>query len=169
MAQRTNSQRIGRAAQRFVELQIEKSGNWISRRQDEDFGIDLEAEISEPSVSGQIVKIQVKGTESQVITQDDVKLVLETKYLRLAESLRIPLVLVHTDTEQAWFLWLQGWIVDQRRAGREAFDETVTRTIPLTDTLAAGLQGALLKIARWEHETQMVIALKDTLQESRHP
>jgi hypothetical protein len=71
VAQRPHSQRIGSAAQRFVELEIEKSGNWISRRQDEDFGIDLEAEIAEPSVSRQIIKVQIKSTESPDLASAD--------------------------------------------------------------------------------------------------
>jgi len=52
MAKRAESQRIGSAGQRLVEHLIEKTGTWISRRQDEDFGIDLEAELSAPVVRG---------------------------------------------------------------------------------------------------------------------
>jgi len=78
-------------------LLIEKSGKWISRRQDEDFGIDLEAEISAPSVRGEILKLQVKGKESPETTPQGVKAVIETKYLLLATSLRVPLVFVLAD------------------------------------------------------------------------
>ncbi len=77
-----------------MEHVIEKSGIWISRRQDEDSGIDLEAELAKPEVSGQILKIQIKASESPDITARGVKAVIEKKYLRLAESLRVPFVYV---------------------------------------------------------------------------
>ena len=50
MAKRTDSQRIGARGERLVAYMIESSGGWIVRSQDEDFGIDLEAEFAEQSV-----------------------------------------------------------------------------------------------------------------------
>src|SRR3954470_10263130 len=109
MAVRSEGQRIGSAGQRLVEFLIEKSGNWISRRQDEDFGSDLEAEISVPSVRGESLKLQVKAREKAEITPQGVKVVIESKYLRLASSFRVPLVFVPADVknDRAWFLSLQ--------------------------------------------------------------
>jgi len=167
MSQRSDGQRIGSMGQRLVELLIERTGNWVSRRQDEDFGIDLEAEISKPSVCGEIIKIQIKSQETPEITPRGVNVIIESKYLRLAQSLRVPLVFVLADItgERAWFLWLQGWLADQRRDGRtiESFAETVTVYLPETETLLAGLQGPLVQVARWGHENQMLLSLIDTL------
>jgi hypothetical protein len=167
MAERSESQRIGAAGQRLVEHQIEKTGIWISRRQDEDFGIDLEAELAEPEVRGSILKIQIKATEKLGIDPDGVKMGLETKYLRLADSLRVPLVLVIADVtaDRAWYVWLQGWLVEQRREGKTlaSFKDHVTIHIPDSATLTAGLNGPLKAVARWGHESQMVISLMDTM------
>ncbi len=167
MAKRSEGQRIGSGGQRLVEHLIEKTGAWISRRQDEDFGIDLEAELADPNVRGGIVKIQIKSTEKPKITSQGVKTVLETKYLRLAENFRVPLVFVVADitADRAWYIWLQGWIVEQRRAGKTfaSIQDHVTIYIPETDTLTAGLQGLLKNVARWEHENQMVLCLIDTM------
>jgi hypothetical protein len=167
MAERSESQRIGSSGQRLVEHLIEKTRIWISRRQDEDFGIDLEAELSDPNVRGEILKIQIKGKEDPEITPQGVKVVLETKYLRLAESFRVPLVFVVADitADRAWYVWLQGWLVEQRRVGKPlaSFKDHVTIYIPETDTLTAGLEGPLKDVARWGHENQMVLSLMDTM------
>jgi hypothetical protein len=167
MAERSESQRIGSGGQRLVEHLIEKTGVWISRRQDEDFGIDLEAELADPRPRGEILKIQIKGKEKPEITSQGVKVVLETKYLRLAESFRIPLLFVVADItgDRAWYVWLQGWLVEQRRVGKTlaSFKDHVTVYIPETDTLTAGLQGPLKDVARWGHENQMVLSLVDTM------
>jgi hypothetical protein len=167
MAERSESQRIGSGGQSLVEYLIEKTGAWISRRQDEDFGIDLEAELAEPDVRGEILKIQIKGKEKPEINAQGVKVVLATKYLRLAESFRVPLVFVVADitADRAWYVWLQGWLVEQRRVGKTlaSFKDHVTIYIPETDTLTAGLRGPLKEVARWGHENQMVLSLMDTM------
>ncbi|MCX4240134.1 DUF4365 domain-containing protein [Paraliomyxa miuraensis] len=167
MAKRSEGQRIGSSGQRLVELLIEKTGAWISRRQDEDFGIDLEAELADPLVRGEILKLQIKGTTEPEVTHQGVKVVLETKYLRMAEGFRVPLVFVVADItgHQAWYIWLQGWLVEQRRVGKTlaSFKDHVTVYIPETDTLTAGLQGPLKDVARWGHENQMVLSLMDTM------
>ena len=64
-------------------------------------------------------------------------------------------------SEELAQLWLQGWLVAQRRIGRvvESVGETVTLYIPTTDTLATVLNGPLKVIARWADESQMVLSL----------
>jgi len=167
MADRSESQRIGSLGQDLVRVLIGKNREWIPRTHDEDFGIDLEAELAEPEVRGEILKIQIKAKENPDITPQGVRVLLETKYLRLAESFRVPLVFVIADTtgDRAWYIWLQGWLVEQRRVGKTlaAFRDHVTVYIPETDTLTVGLQGPLKKVARWAHENQMVLSLMDTM------
>jgi Domain of unknown function (DUF4365) len=65
MAQQTESQILGSQGQNLVALIINESGHWIARAQGEDFGIDMEAELSSPSVQGQLLKIQIKASEYQ--------------------------------------------------------------------------------------------------------
>ena len=167
MAHRSESQRIGSLGQNLVRVLVGKNKSWIPRAQDEDFGIDLEAELADPETRGEILKIQIKSTEEPDITPQGVRVIIDKKYLRLAASFRVPLVLVVADTvsDRAWYLWLQGWLVAQRRIGRvvESVGETVTVYIPTTDTLAAGLDGPLKVIARWADENQMVLSLIDTM------
>lgn len=167
MVERSKSQRIGSGGQRLVVHLIEKTGIWISRRQDEDFGIDLEAELADPTVHGEILKVHIKGKEELEITSHGVKVILESKYLRLAENFRVPFVFVLAEItgDRAWYIWLQGWLVDQRRLGRTfaTFRDHVTVYIPETATLTAGLNGPLEGIARWGHENQMVLSLMDTM------
>jgi hypothetical protein len=158
---------IGSLGHKLVAYLIEKAGGWIARSQDEDFGIDLEAEVCMPEVRGEIIKIQIKGQETTEIKPQGVKAVVDAKYLRLAEVLRVPLIFVVADTtdDRAWYIWLQGWLVDQRRNGRttQTIGESVTVYIPESDTLAAGLNGPLVEIARWTHENQMVLSIIDTM------
>lgn len=167
MPERSDSQRIGSCGQRLVEHVIEKSGKWISRKQDEDFGIDLEAELAEQEVIGQLLKIQIKASETPEITARGVKAVIEKKYLRLADSLRVPFVFVVADisSDRAWYVWLQGWLVEQRRVGKTlaSFTEHTTVYIPETDLLDVGLQGPLKVIARWQHKDHIVLSLLDTI------
>jgi len=98
---------------------------------------------------------------------EGLKVVIETKYLRLAESFRIPLIFVVADlsANNAWYIWLQGWLVEQHRVARSlaSFPDNTTVTIPHSDTLTAGLHGPLKTVARWAHEHQMVLSLNDTL------
>ena len=167
MAQRSESQRIGSLGQNLVRVMISKNGSWIPRFQDEDFGIDLEAELADPESQGEILKIQVKSTEMPDITPQGIRVVVEKKYFQLASSFRVPLVLVVADVvnECAWYLWLQGWLITQRRIGRtsELTGKTATLYIPTTDTLTAGLERPLKLIARCADERQMVLSLIDTM------
>ena len=102
MADRSKSQKIGSKGHKLVAYLIEKAEGWVARAQDEDFGIDLEAEVSEPEVRGEILKIQIKGQENPEITPRGVKALVEAKYLHLAEALRVPLIFVVADMRTVW-------------------------------------------------------------------
>jgi hypothetical protein len=64
MSIRTEAQMLGSQGQSLIVHIINSTGDWIARSQDEDFGIDLEAELAVHHVSGQLIKIQVKASRS---------------------------------------------------------------------------------------------------------
>lgn len=166
MANRGETQKIGSRGHRLVMYLIEDNGGWIARGQDEDFGVDIEAELDEPEVSGQIIKIQIKSSQSIEITNGMIKVSVEAKYLRLAKNIRYPLILVVADVteKKAWYLWLQEYLIEQYRTGKklENFADNTTVYISAENTLTEGLKDKLKRIARWEEETQMLQALIDT-------
>lgn len=167
MSKRTKSQRIGSLGQSLIRVVVDRNPSWISRSQDQDFGIDLEIELAEPDVRGEILKVQIKSTEKPDITPKGVKAVLEKKYVRLAESFRVPLIFVVADTtsNQAWYVWLQGWLLAQRRLGKamDSIPDAAVIYIPESDTLCAGLDGPLKEIARWANADQLLISLSDAM------
>src|SRR5450631_4430067 len=79
MADRTEAQVLGSQGESLVAHIINSSGDWIARAQNEDFGVDMEAELAVPNVSGQLVKIQVKASRSVEITDDGVVCLIPRK------------------------------------------------------------------------------------------
>src|SRR5262249_7728519 len=146
---------------------INLSGSWIARTQDEDFGIDLEAELSSPRVSGQLLKIQVKASNSVEITNNRVPCQIPRKLAAYADSCRLPVILVRGDLErqEAWYLWLQQWLLENRRSGLGLNDlpETVSHHIDINSTLKNGLTGELRNIAQWQTDTQLVLTVNDAI------
>lgn len=59
MPTRTGAQRTGKHGERFVEDLIGHHPRWFARKQDEDFGIDLEAELAGPTGDGQELRGQL--------------------------------------------------------------------------------------------------------------
>lgn len=167
MAKRTLSQSIGSRGQRLAAYLVEAAGGWIVRAQEEDFGIDLEAELSNPEAQGELLKIQVKTSAHIVLKGGHVPAKLSRSFLRYAETCRIPVILVQVDLKRkaAWYLWLQKWILEQRRTGNsiDGFPKTLTLHIPKDSTLQDGLRRDLKTIARWETEEQLLIAMNDCL------
>jgi len=167
MTQRTEAQKTGARGHRWLALTIEEHPHWLARELGEDYGIDLEAELTEQGVRGEIIKIQIKSTEQAERDGGRVKAVIDRKYLEYAESCRYPVifVVVDTATKESWYIWLQEWLHQYRSAHGE-LDRTQaswTTWISATKTLAAGLDAELKAIARWEGETQLALSLTDGL------
>jgi hypothetical protein len=112
MPKRTLSQKIGSKGEKLASIALGNLG-WIVRTQGEDFGIDLEAELSEPNPTGQFLKCQVKAFQG-VAKPKSVR--LSNGFLRYVYECRIPVVLllVEVDSGAAWFCWLQGCIEENR-------------------------------------------------------
>jgi hypothetical protein len=167
MTQRTESQMLGSQGQSLVAHIINSSGYWIARTQDEDFGIDLEAELSSPRVTGQLLKLQVKASKSVEIANNRVPCQIPRKLAAYADSCRLPVILVRVDLErqEAWYLWLQQWLLDNRRSGLGLNDlpEMISHNIDISFTLRNGLAGELRNIAQWQTDTQLVLTVNDAI------
>src|SRR4030095_15033327 len=109
MSTRTLSQKIGAQGQRLVASAIEEHPHWLARELGEDYGIDLEAELTEDGGRGEILKVQIKSKEKIERNRDHVKAVIERRYLEYADCCRYPVIFLVVDvtTKEAWYVWLQ--------------------------------------------------------------
>jgi Domain of unknown function (DUF4365) len=162
---RTKSQSIGATGERMLALWLEETGLWIARKLEEDFGVDLEAELVEPEVQGQILKIQVKSGTRVKLKNGFVSCRLEKRYLQYALSCRVPVILVLIDVVRrtGWYVWLQGWALDHYHNRIADLPRTVLIPIPVENTLKGGLNGRLKEIAAWRTDEQLVIGLIDCI------
>jgi len=166
MADRSISQKIGSQGHRWVMAHIEDNPNWLVRGLDEDFGVDAEAELTEDGIVGQILKLQFKASEHVNRNNGRIEFRIERKYIEYAKSCRYPVIFIRIDIseKQAWYLWLQQWILEKRAAGDRLEDqESYTYWINDSQTLASGLNSNLKDIARWRGETQLVLSLLDAM------
>jgi hypothetical protein len=166
MAQRSQSQKIGALGQQFVRLQIEQSGIWLARNQDEDYGIDLEMELTTPEVSGKIIKIQVKSHASISSENDFISERLSKSFLRYVNECRIPVLLtvVSTSTAEIWYTWLQKWLYDTNNRNN-IYDESGSKTLEVnihkSSLFSDRLANEIISIATWHNNTQKLITLFD--------
>lgn len=92
---------------------FERLGGWIVRNQEEDVGIDMEAELSDPHPSAHFLKCQIKSFRGNGRPKG---IRLKNDFLRYAYECRIPVILVQVEvvTSFVWVCWLQGSIETQR-------------------------------------------------------
>lgn len=167
MTKRSLSQKIGAVGHRWLMSHIEDNPNWLARELGEDYGIDIEAELTEHGIRGDILKIQIKSTNNIERRPGFVRSIIDRKYVDYATSCRYPVVLVVVDAvaKEAWYLWLQDWIL-KHRSDEGAFDPkqgSWVHWIPERQSVANGLQSEWKSIARWEGESQLVLSLMDAL------
>jgi hypothetical protein len=167
MSKRSLQQKIGAIGHRWLMSQIEEHPHWLARELGEDYGIDIEAELTEQGVRGEILKIQIKSTENAEHRDGCVKLVIEKRYIEYARSCRYPVVIVLVDTQnkQAWYLWLQDWLLKMRGTDGplDPNQASWVQWIPDQQTVSQGLGGELKSIAGWKGETQLILSLMDAL------
>lgn len=147
-------------------VKIEEHPHWLARELGEDYGIDIEVELTEIGVRGEILKIQIKSTNGAEHSKNRVKFVIEKRYVDYAASCRYPVVLVLVDVgrKQAWYLWLQDWLLKMRTAGEFSNDqESWTHWVSEADTIDNGLNRDLKSIAAWRGETQLTLSIMDAL------
>lgn len=169
---RSTQQQSGAHGERLIALFAEKSECWLGRHQEEDYGVDLELELTKPMVVGEILKVQVKSTEIVGRRSGEIEGTLPRSLVHLGENLRVPLVLVivETSTDRAWYLWVQRWWLNARQAGArfDRLPESSTVWIPEAQELAAGLRGELKNVARGQTWEQLVLSLGDTVRAALH-
>jgi hypothetical protein len=166
MSKRATSQKIGSRGHRWVMAHIEEHMGWLVRGLDEDFGVDAEAELDESGVVGQILKLQFKASEHVERKNGQIEFNIERKYIEYAKTCRYPVIFIRIDVsgKQAWYLWLQEWIL-KRRAEGDRLDSQKSYTIFIAEsqTLSSGLESYLKDVARWRGETQLVLSLIDAM------
>jgi len=167
MSKRSQSQKIGAVGHRWLMAHIEDHPDWLARELGEDYGIDIEAELTEHGVRGDLLKIQIKSTNNIEKKSGCIRCVIDRKYVDYATSCRYPVVFVVVDTraKEAWYVWIQDWILRHcREDGELGHDQgSWTHWIPEHQTVASGLQSAWKAIARWEGESQLIFSLMDAM------
>ncbi len=168
MARRSSAQKIGAMGHKWLAARIEAHPEWLARELGEDYGIDLEAELtSDNQVKGDILKIQIKSQAGVEQRNDKIKFRIERKYIDYAESCRYPVVFVLVDTKAkaGWWIWLQDWLLE-----KQSVDGTLATTqaswvqwVAMDKTIDRGLNGEWAAIARWKGETQLTLTLLDAL------
>jgi hypothetical protein len=165
VARRSSSQKLGDLGEVLVKAWVEEAGGWIARSQEKDYGIDLELELDEHGVRGELVKVQVRAHE-QTETTGHVTASTGRKLLSYAEECRVPVVVVAVDLakREAFYCWLQGWLLtaEGRRVRAEGI-ETHALKIPREKALRRGLAGELREIARHRTPDQLWLGMRDVL------
>jgi len=167
MTDRSSSQKIGSQGHKWLLAHIEEHPHWLSRELSEDFGIDAEFEMTEFGLSGDILKVQIKSSDQVERRDGAVKFIIERKYLEYADACRYPIILVRVDvaSKEAWYLWLQDWLLTQRVTSSPLLTDQTSWTewVSEAQTIRAGLDGELKKIARWEGSSQLALSLRDAM------
>lgn len=169
LPKRTANQRWGDQGEAFVASLIDRHPSWLARRQDHDYGVDLEAELAtsvgeDQFFTGKLVKIQCKAIHNTATNPLSVAFSLDRDHLEYAAQFRIPVILVVTDPVQGvgWWVWLQKWMLENEiRLTADPAQKSFTLSITKGQTIASGLDGPLQAIARGEGPVAMTLALRE--------
>jgi sRNA-binding carbon storage regulator CsrA len=162
MAKRNKSQKIGALGEKIVSFIIENNDNWLVRNQNEDFGIDLEAELTKFGINGDLIKIQVKSSKKIKIIGDKISFDINNKYIIYAMNCRLPIIYVLVDVvnKKAWYIWLQGLLYSRIDVKKNLLINKKTRVyLNTTSNLEFGLNNDLQTIASGKHKLQFQIEL----------
>ena len=167
MSKRSPSQKIGARGHKWFAAHVEEHPHWLTRDLGEDYGVDLELELHEDDLRGDILKVQIKSKERTERNAGRVKIEIKRKYLDYAKSCRYPvlLVLVDVTAKEAWYVWLQDWLMRQRTSEDPlaSTQKSWTWWIDETHTVKRALDRKLKSIARWEDDIQLVLSLLDAM------
>lgn len=144
MPQRTKSHEIDEEAQRVFKAAIPK--NWVAREQRPDYGVDYVVEIFEErgspgstEPSGLQWSVQLKGTVAAKTAKGMLRFRLETHHLAYyVDRYRQPVFLVVIDVRQGvgYWVFLQGYALDELRRKDWRARDSVTILLPLTNKLS---------------------------------
>lgn len=160
---RSRSQEIGDLGEKLFAYSVAEDGAWISRKLQEDYGIDFELELSTPEVSGHLLRVQVKSVSDADASNLRVSVRVPSALLRYAESCRYPVVLALMDVgaKKGWYLWVQDWILQNKLHVRALTQDSLRVDVPNGNDLTTGLRCDLRAIARWQTSTQVTLSLLD--------
>lgn len=167
MTHRAISQKIGARGHKWLAAHVEDNPDWLTRELSEDYGVDMEFELTEGGLKGEIIKVQIKASTQVKRKNGKVRLVIERKYLKYAATCRYPVLLVLVDlhVKNAWYIWLQDWLIIQSTFESPLLTDQSSwaEWVPESQTVRQGLQFELKAVARWEGETQLFLSLMDAL------
>jgi hypothetical protein len=163
MTLRSIGQETGDLGEKLFAYRVAEDRGWICRKLGDDFGIDFELELAEPEVTGHLLRVQVKSSAAVKIEGGCISLQVAVSLLRYAESCRYPVILavVDTTTRNAWYLWVQEWLMRKEVPIRTLNQATLHLEIPDGNRLELGLRDTLRPIARWQTGLQVTLSLKD--------
>jgi len=141
-----------------------KNGDWIVRKVDKDFGVDIELElVDNENVTGQYVKVQVKSLTSYEIIDYQIQFRIKNSFLNYCLECRIPILLVVIDikNEIGFFIWMQEYL--RLNELDLSTHKTNILLIPSTNDFANGLKHKIKNIAAGLNHTQLQLDLKASL------
>lgn len=161
MNKRNDSKVIGEVGEMFVAYLFLKTRNWLARLQQMDYGVDIEAELAEPAPNGELVKVQVKSTDSITIKEKLVHYREEKEYIKKFLDYDLPVIFVVADTknEKAYYVYLQEWAERNKEELYDSKHSTIVIKIPVIKELHWGLNGQLKTIAKqktWVSHTRLI-------------
>ncbi|PGW34946.1 hypothetical protein COE04_13950 [Bacillus cereus] len=164
MNKRNKSKVIGEIGEIFVAYLILKTRNWLARLQQMDYGVDIEAELSEPAPNGKLMKVQVKSTDSLVIKEKQIHFREKKEYIKKFLEYDSPVIFVVADTlnEKAYYVYLQEWAERNKVELHDGQHSTIVIRIPEIKELTRGLNGHLKTIVKqktWVNHTQLISKL----------
>lgn len=161
------AQKIGDIGEATVIYLVSKNKDWIVRKQDKDFGIDLEMELVDKNVvSGQFVKVQVKASNQLKISKNSIKLPISNNFLKYCDECRVPVILALIDINQnkGFFIWVQEYLRTHQVVLNQS--KTISINIPVENDFEIGLNHKIKNIALRLNETQLQLDLKASLKTS---
>jgi len=161
---RTKSQEIGEIGESTTLFIASKNRDWIARKVDKDFGVDIEMElVDHKKVTGQYVKVQVKGITKYQIIDRQIKFRVKTNFLRYCNECRVPIILVLIDINKniGFFIWVQEYL--RIRKTDIITYKSANVLVPSTNDFANGLKNSIKNIAAGLNHTQLQLDLKACL------
>ncbi|WP_165967259.1 DUF4365 domain-containing protein [Jeotgalibacillus sp. S-D1] len=161
MNKRNDSKIIGEVGEIFVAYLIVKTRSWLARLQQMDYGVDIEVELAEPAPNGNLMKVQVKSTDSLTIKEKLIHYREDKEYIKKFLDYDLPVIFVVADTknEKAYYVYLQEWVERNREELYDSKHSTIVIKIPLIKELHWGLNGQLKTVAQqgtWVRHTQLI-------------
>lgn len=161
------AQKIGDIGEATAIYLVSKNKDWIVRKQDKDFGIDLEMELVDKNVvSGQFVKVQIKASNQFKISNNIIKYPISNNFLKYCDECRIPVILALIDisSNKGYFIWVQEYLRTHQVVLNQS--KTISINVPLQNDLETGLNCKIKNIALRLNETQLQLDLKASLETS---